>query len=667
MIFKNKDNGMSAAAQTQQQSSAAKKVALVGNPNVGKSVLFNALTGAYVTVSNYPGTSVEVSRGTARIDGQAVEVIDTPGMYAIQTITEEERVAREILLKERPDLVLHVLDARNLERMLSMTLQLVEAGLPVVLVVNIMDEAERMGLTFDLELLRQRLGIPVIGAAMACKRGLEEIRSAIVSYQPPSERQQVTYSRLLEHDIRAVTGLMSDSYALSTRSLALLLLQGDEEVAQLVCATEGERFGEIERVAREIAFERRGSFHLDLSMERKEMVRRLVHNVVTIPAQRKETWGERLSRYAVRPLTGVPLLLITLYFGLYKFVGDFGAGTLVDLLEKQLFEGFFNPWVSSVVKRLIPWEVIQELFVGEYGVITLGLRYAVGIILPIVATFFLFFSLLEDTGYFPRLALLVDRIFKRFGLTGRAVIPMVLGFGCSTMATMVTRTLETVRERIVATLLLALAIPCSAQLGVIMALLSKTPGALLVWAGCLTLVFLLVGLLAARLVPGETPMFYMELPPMRLPQFSNVLTKTYTRMQWYFLEILPLFVVASVLLWLGKITNFFEKAVTALTPLMSAIGLPKQAAVAFIFGFFRRDYGAAGLYDLQTKGLLDPRQLAVAAVTLTLFIPCVAQFLMMKKERGLKVSLLIFVLVSSIAFGSGYLINQLLLATRFLG
>jgi ferrous iron transport protein B len=252
------------------------------------------------------------------------------------------------------------------------------------------------------------------------------------------------------------------------------------------------------------------------------------------------------------------------------------------------------------------------------------------------------------------------------GLTGRAVIPMVLGFGCDTMATMVTRTLETVRERILATILLALAIPCSAQLGVILALLSKAPGALLAWGICLMLIFLVVGFLAARLMPGETPMFYMELPPMRLPQLSNIFTKTYTRMQWYFIEILPLFILASVLLWLGKITGFFVKAVDAMEPLMASLGLPRDVAVAFIFGFFRRDYGAAGLYDLQSKGGLDPRQLTVAAVTLTLFIPCVAQFLVMKKERGLKVAMLIGIFVSALAFGSGWLLNKILLFTGWL-
>jgi ferrous iron transport protein B len=644
----------------------AKKVALVGNPNVGKSVLFNALTGAYVTVSNYPGTSVEVSRGSVSIDGQPWEVIDTPGMYSIHTITEEERVAREILLHESPDVVLHVLDARNLERMLAMTIQLIEAGLPVILVVNIMDEAERMGLTIDLKLLQQKLGIPVIGAATARKRGIDEIRAALNSYRCACEQQRFEYSRLLERDITEVACLMQGEYILSNRALALLLLQQDEEIIGLARDREGDGYAAIAEKVREIAFDRRESFHLDLSLERKDMVRRIINGVFFAPATRVVTAAERLSRLAVRPLTGVPLLLIVLYFGLYQFVGVFGAGTVVDFLEKKLFVEIFNPWISGTVKGLIPWEIIQELFVGEYGIITLGIRYAVGIILPIVATFFIFFSFLEDTGYFPRLALLVDRIFKHFGLTGRAVIPMVLGFGCDTMATMVTRTLETTRERVIATILLSLTIPCSAQLGVIMSLLSKFPGALAVWGGCLLLLFIVVGLLSAKILPGEAPMFYMELPPMRLPQFGNVVTKTYTRMQWYFMEILPLFVLASVLLWLGKITGFFDKMIIAMTPVMASIGLPKETAVAFIFGFFRRDYGAAGLYELQTKGLMDARQLTVAAVTLTLFIPCVAQFLIMKKERGWKVAGAIGLFVSLLAFGSGYVLNKTLLITGLL-
>jgi len=263
--------------------------------------------------------------------------------------------------------------------------------------------------------------------------------------------------------------------------------------------------------------------------------------------------------------------------------------------------------------------------------------------------------------------MLVDRVFKRIGLNGRAVIPMVLGFGCDTMATVVTRTLETVRERILATLLLTLAIPCSAQMGVILGLLSGVPGALAVWIVSLTGIFLLVGLLAAKVVPGERPMFYMEIPPMRLPQPRNVLVKTLTRMQWYFLEIFPLFMIASVLLWAGKLSGALAWLVNVMQPVMRLLGLPNETAAAFIFGFFRRDFGAAGLYDLQTNGLLNPVQLTVAAVTLTLFVPCVAQFLIMKKERGWKVSLIIFVLVTALAFAVGWSLNRLLLATGVLG
>jgi ferrous iron transport protein B len=240
---------------------------------------------------------------------------------------------------------------------------------------------------------------------------------------------------------------------------------------------------------------------------------------------------------------------------------------------------------------------------------------------------------------------------------------MTLGLGCDTMATMVTRTLETKRERIIATLLLALAIPCSAQLGVILGMMSLEPAAMLVWGSFILLVFLFIGFLSARIMPGERPNFYMEVPPLRLPRPGAVLIKTYTRMQWYFMEILPLFILASVLIWLGKITHTFDIVVSWLSVVMAWIGLPSEAAVAFLFGFFRRDYGAAGLYDLQRAGALSGNQLAVAAITLTLFVPCIAQFLIMKKERGLKTACAIASFIFPFAFLVGGMVNALLALT----
>jgi ferrous iron transport protein B len=649
----------------QSQEQSEKKIILVGSPNVGKSVVFNTLTGSYTTVSNYPGTSVEVSRGRCLIAGEDFLVLDTPGMYSMLPITEEERVARRILLEESPHIVLHVVDARNLERMLPMTLQLIEAGLPVVLLINILDEAERVGMQIDIPLLQEKLQIPVIGGAMGRgKRGLWELREAITNYQ--ADRATFVYATDLEKDIRKISSLMSGDYLLDKRSLALMLLQRDEEIVQQVRDREAEHYTGVEKAVNDIIFARRVDLHLRISLERKRICKGLLDGVVTQQEGGKPVFADQLSRWTMNPWTGVPLLLLVLYLGLYKFVGGFGAGTIVDFLEGTLFEEYLNPWVIGFCEQYIPWYWLNELLVGEYGLFTLGVRYAVAIILPIVGTFFIAFAVIEDSGYFPRLAMLVDRIFKMIGLNGRAVIPMVLGFGCDTMATVVTRTLESTRERIIATLLLALAIPCSAQMGVILGLLSGVPGALMVWTASMVGVFLLVGLLAAQVVPGERPMFYMEIPPMRLPQLQNVMVKTLTRMQWYFMEIFPLFMIASVLLWAGKLTGALQWLVEMFNPVMRLLGLPHEASAAFIFGFFRRDFGAAGLYDLQNQGLLTPVQLTVAAVTLTLFVPCVAQFLVMQKERGWRTSLMIFFLVTGMAFTVGWSLNKLLLMTGIL-
>ncbi|MEE4254186.1 MAG: ferrous iron transport protein B [Desulfuromusa sp.] len=642
------------------------KVVLVGNPNVGKSVVFNALTGAYTTVSNYPGTSVEVSRGHCSIANHRFEILDTPGMYSMMPITEEERVARKILLTEDPHAVIHVIDARNLERMLPMTLQLIEAGLPVILVVNIMDEARRLGMEIDLKLLQKNLGIPVIAAEMKRKIGLDALRQEISEYAMVPYKPFV-YAPDLEQDIYQIVKLISGDYRLSKRATSILLMQKDEDIQQLLTDKEPEsNHDQLTEAIREISFRRRADLHLQISLERRKVCKKMLNGVVTQLVDETESFAEKLSRWMMNPWTGAPILLLVVYLGLYKFVGGFGAGTLVDFLEGNLFENYVNPPVVHLAEKYLTAHWLFELVAGEYGVWTLGIRYAVALVLPIVGTFFLVFSLLEDTGYFPRLALLVDLLFKKIGLSGRAVIPIVLGFGCDTMATLVTRTLESRRERIIATMLLALAIPCSAQLGVILGLLSATPNALLVWTVFLTILFLVIGFLAAKILPGESPVFYMEIPPLRLPQLRNVMVKTLTRMQSYFVEILPLFLFASVVLWAGKMTGTLTGVIDAFSPVVKAIGLPVEVTTAFVFGFFRRDFGAAGLYDLQSSGLLSVAQLTVAAVTLTLFVPCVAQFLVMIKERGIKVAAIIFVFVTVTAFSSGWFLNKLLLATGLL-
>ena len=638
---------------------------IVGNPNVGKSVLFNKLTGSYATVSNYPGTTVELTKGTGRFNSYQLEVIDTPGAYSLLPITEEEKVTRSVLLEEKPKLVLHVIDAKNLERMLSFTLQLIEADMPTILVLNMLDELEETGKKINIEILESRLGIPVIGVVATTGKGIDILKKRIADYVGKTD-ENATSQQCAQFSIEAalteIEQLLKSDYAFSKRSIALLLLQQDKEIEAIVREKENSTFEKIEKIIHNTRSCYCHPLHYIIAMQRQKRASEIARSV-TEPVQiPRLTFAERLSRLTMNPITGIPILFLVLYVGFYKFVGGFGAGTLVDFLENTIFRCYINPFAEKLFSVIIPVPLIQDLFVGEYGIVTLGLRYAVAIILPIVAVFFLVFAIIEDTGYLPRLAMLIDRIFKKIGLSGRAVIPMVLGFGCDTMATMVTRTLPTKRERVIATMLLALAVPCSAQLGVIMAILAGKPLAILIWAGVIMLVFLFVGYLGAKLLPGEKPVFYMEVPPLRLPVLSNVLVKTYSRVVWYLKEIMPLFILVSAVIWVGQITKLFDFVISLMRIPVKLIGLPPEAAHIFVLGFFRRDYGAAGLYDLNTAGVLSGVQLVVASVALTLFLPCVAQLLINIKEHGIKTGINISLFVLAVSFLVSFALNYILAA-----
>ncbi len=631
-----------------------RRIILVGSPNVGKSVIFNNLTGKYVNVSNYPGTTVEVARGFARLGGVPCEIVDTPGIYSLAPITDEERVTRRLLLGEAPDLVVHVADARNLARLLPFTLALIDAGLPLVLVLNLCDEAAAAGMTIDTGRLAGLLGIPVVATAAVKKIGLDRLRATLAAYRPQPARPFLL-SPPMEEAAAAVAAALGDRPA--RRILALLLLAGDRDSHALF---KGDSAYPAIRAAIARAADSAGqSLAQALAAERQAQADRLAAAVTSYGRARRRTVADTLDRLARQPLTGIPILVLVLYLGLYKFVGGFGAGFLVDYIDENVFARLITPAVDAACRRWLPWEWLQSLIAGDYGLLTLGLRYAVAIILPIVGTFFIAFALLEDCGYLPRLAMLVDRLFKQFGLNGRAVIPVTLGLGCGTMAVFVVRTLETARERLIATFLLALAIPCSAQLGVVLAILAGHGRAVLVWAAFVLAVFVLAGWLTARLLPGERSPFYIELPPLRLPAPGNVLHKAYTRMVWYFVEIIPIFLLASFLLWFGDRSGLLAYIINAMQPLMAALGLPAAAAEIFLVGFFRRDYGAAGLYAMAAAGLLSPSQLLVAAVALTLFVPCIAQFLVIVKERGALAAVVMTATIAAVAFAAGWLANML--------
>ncbi len=646
-----------------------KNVLLIGSPNVGKSLTFNKLTGMTAMVSNYPGTTVDIDEGNFTYENKTVHLTDPPGLYDLNTITEEERVAKLLVLDERFDLMVHVVDAKNIEKSIDLTLQLIDAGKEVILVLNMMDELEAMGASVDAKGLSSELGIPVVLTAAAENRGLEDLKHTIVNYdsieneilKESSTLLDVDYGKSIEIAISEIKNKITGNYAVSKRYLAVSLLEGDEDSENLMKGKED--FSSLYQIIKK----QRDKFDDPVKYLTKlrladyaKYIKSTYTTIDSVNVLDKDSLGEKISRIMIHPIYGLIILAFVLYFGLYLIVGVLGAGILVDFFENTIFGQYINPAVTSVVVQYIPWVPIQNLFVGEYGIVTLGLTYGFGIILPIVSLFFIVFSILEDSGYLPRLALLVDNGFKRIGLSGRSVIPFVLAVGCGSMAAMVTRTLETRRERNIATMLMALTIPCSAQLGVIMALLSQHPKSIWIWLAVIALNFVVLGYLAKRFVPGAQPSFFMELPPLRWPKLSHIAKKTWTRLVMYIKELIPIFILISVIIWALDLCGIFQWIIACISPVVNAIGLPTSTSSSFVLGFFRRDFGAAGLMAIQSQ--LTGVQLLVASVTLTLFLPCVAQLMIMIKERGVKLAGLIAIMSIVLAFTMGFIVNFLLTA-----
>jgi ferrous iron transport protein B len=623
---------------------------LAGNPNVGKSVLFTKLTGKFVFVSNYPGTTVELARGTATIGDENFEVLDTPGINELTPRTEDARVTFEVL-RDHPDAtIVQVADAKNLRRALLLTLQLAELRRPLVLVLNMMDELDACGGKIDIRKLSALLGVPVVPTIATANTGIELLKRTVGATS------------------RSRPGELSRPGGRSYNDTAAYLAEANEILAQ----------------------------------------------VYTHVRPRRATVAQKFGWWATHPVKGSIMAGLILYFT-YWFVGLLGAGTGVDFLENIVFARHVSPWsiraadavlgfphrhdvVSSEYRLEVPFtpthgvtlcensrqiiaptyslepgatlgawmqakRFVHDFFVGEYGLITMALSYALAIVLPIVTAFFLLFSFLEDTGYLSRLAVMLNRTLRGMGLNGKAVLPMVLGLGCDTMAAMTTRILETRKERVITTLLLALAVPCSAQLGVLLAMVARISwAAATFWMMLMIGVAFVVGWLAAKLYGGPSSDFILELPPMRRPHVGNVATKTLARLEWYLKEVIPLFVLGTAILFvldklhaLGHIARLGEPLVTGW------LGLPRETASAFLIGFLRRDYGAVYLLDAATGSnpLLTTHQILVAMVTITLFMPCIATLFMIARELGNKTAAGITLFIFPFAFFVGGLVNHL--------
>ncbi|MFZ5906514.1 MAG: ferrous iron transport protein B [Nitrospirota bacterium] len=635
------------------------KVVLIGNPNVGKSVIFGLLTGQYVTVSNYPGTTVEVSYGNAAIKDRSFLVIDSPGVNNLTPMSEDEKVTRDILLREKLDSVVLVADAKNLKRALMLLVQLAEMELPCILDLNMEDEAKARGIGTDCGALSALLGIEVIGTVAPQRKGLQRLREAVLVPRVPS--LVLRYHDVIEEYAGKIASLLPES-PIAERSLALMILAGDESLKDwLVTNLSTEDIKQIEDLRDEAQSRVKDTLSYLINHSRIKFAEEIAGKVQRNGNVREGTFFRHLNRWTLHPVYGILALLLVI-FCFYQFVGNFGAGILVDFFEEVIFGRYLTPAISKTVEFLVPLPFLQDMLIGHYGIFTMAITYALGIILPITATFFLAFGFLEDSGYLPRLAVISNKAFRSIGLNGKAVLPMILGLGCGTMAVMTTRILETKRERLLATFLIALAIPCSAQLGIIFGMLGNLSlRATLWWAGCILFVLFLSGYLASRFLPGERPDFFIELPPLRIPTARNILMKTLSRIEWYLKEAVPLFILGTLVLFLLDKMKVLGHIVEGSSPLVvQFLGLPAKTTEAFIMGFLRRDYGAAGLFDMARQGLLIENQVIVSLVTLTLFVPCIANFFMIIKERGAKTAFLMMALIIPFALLVGGVLNFIL-------
>ena len=601
--------------------SGARKIVLVGNPNVGKSVFFNYLTGLYVDVSNFPGTTVDISYGKL---GEDV-VIDTPGVYGISSFNDEERVARDVILSA--DLIVNVVDAVHLERDLFLTLQVIDTGIPVLVALNMVDDAAQKGIQVDAHLLEHLLGVPVVSTVAVKGQGLEQVRGRL------DEARVGSVPATLQRELKEALN------RIGSQAEALLVLEGDPHVAERHGIAPGDR--------REAIYS-----------DRRERVNDLVCHVLS-ETQQGVDFATRLGRWMLRPATGVPFFLLAVSLMFY-FIGVFVAQDVVGFTEETLMQGYYEPMMRGLVGRYVPEESVMGAFlIGEFGLMTMTVTYVLGLLLPLVLAFYFILSIMEDSGYLPRLATLVDRMMNLIGLNGRAIIPMILGFGCITMATITTRLLGSERERTIATALLGLAIPCSAQLGVIVGLLSGI-GAYYttLYVGILVLVLGVTGRVLSRVLPGETSDLLIDLPPLRLPRLENVLKKMATKSYAFLKEAAPLFALGALIITTLQVTGLLETIQDVLAPVtVGILKLPRESANIFIMGMIRRDFGAAGLTDMA----ISPEQMLVSLVTITLFVPCIASILVIFKERGRREGLLIWLGSWVAAFAVGGLVAAVLL------
>jgi len=568
-----------------------KKIVLMGNPNVGKSVVFSRLTGANVIASNYPGTTVDFSKGKMKIDSEYVEIIDAPGTYSLEPTNKAEEVALKMM--KEADVVINVVNATNLERNLYLALELLERGIPVIIALNIWDETHHLGIQIDEKELENLLGVPIVPTVALTGEGIKTLVSRI---------------------------------------------------------KEAKTNEEIKPTSREGRWIEIGSL-----IEKVEKVEHRHHTI-----------RDRISDLTIRPLTGLPLAagIIFLSFWIVRLIGE----NLIGYIFEPLFEELYRPVITGLSNWLGPG-FIHNLLIGQYGVeidfvesmglLTTGLFVPIGMVLPYIISFYFMLSILEDTGYMPRLATLLDNVFHKLGMHGHGIVPLFLGLGCNVPGALSTRTLETRKQRFISATLLAIAVPCMAQTAMVFGILGPYGIHYIVLVFfTLAILYIVMGLIMNKFVKGDSPEIFLEIPSYRRPSLKVILKKTWMRVRWFLREAIPFLFAGVLVINILYSVGFLQWLGTVLSPVMQGLfGLPGESSISLVIGFLRKDLAVGMLLPLG----MSPMQLVIATTMLTIYFPCVATFAVLVKELGIKDMLKSAAIMAGTAVTVGFILKLVLL------
>ena len=603
-------------------------IALAGNPNAGKSVVFNQLTGGNQIIGNWPGKTVERTEGWMRYKGRRIRIVDLPGIYSLSTYTEEELIAREFIISGTPDVIVNVIDASLLERSLFLTLQLLEMEKPLVLAVNQLDVAESKGLKTDISVLSKLLGVPAVGIIATKGTGLNRLLTTTIELVDKKERVvPPTYGGEIEQSIQELIRLLDEFYSeYPTRWLAIKLLEKDEWLKNLNLP--GEILSQAEKIRLELEKTHKEPIEVVISSERYALASRIARSSQFYEKKRR-TILQNLDTILLHPVLGYVSMLTFLFIG---FIVLFKVGAIGSSLLEQLFSNL-EPLVISIplpeTLRHLLWDGILSGFIS-----------GVTIALPYILPFYIFLSFLENSGYLARIAFLTDSIMHKLGLHGKGTIPIIMGYGCNVPAVLGTRILESRRERIIASFLSTL-IPCSARTVVILGLVGIFLGvkwALLIYLLDLVIIYI-VGLFMNRYYPGETPGLIMEVPDLRIPVLKPTLRQSWFRIKEFLYIALPYMILGSVALELIDLLGWSNIINKILSPIIEHwLGLPPITGIVLIFGLLRKELTLILLSTFSGTTnfslVLNPRQMFVFSFFVTLYVPCLATIVVLKKEWG---------------------------------